>query len=133
MNSDGENHLNETISSLQYVMTYIVIVLFLSAVLIAYLAKVLLVKYLVSPLQLLAQHLEEFPHKDEGKKFLRISAGGLIGALVTAFNRMAEEIDRQKAVLQKKCLPRASKMFVEVGLLLFHLIKMTNFNPFFLL
>lgn len=60
-----------------------------------------LMKYLTAPLRLFARHVEELPHKEGREKFLRISTGGEIGALVASFNRMVAELDQQKEALQK--------------------------------
>ncbi|MCM2358397.1 MAG: PAS domain S-box protein [Geobacteraceae bacterium] len=54
---------------------------------------------IIAPLRLFARHVEELPHKKGEDRFLRIKAGGHIGALVNSFNRMVEELDDQKTAL----------------------------------
>ncbi|HEY6871997.1 MAG TPA: PAS domain S-box protein [Geobacteraceae bacterium] len=60
-----------------------------------------LVTYLTAPLRLFARHVEELPSRDGDEKFLRLSAGGEIGALAACFNGLVAELDRRKEALQK--------------------------------
>ena len=87
-------------SGLHFVVIYIVIVL-LSLVLMAYLGKALLEKRVFAHIRLLARHLAEFPGRAGEEKFLPLTARGEIGALIASFNRMAEEIGRQKEALRE--------------------------------
>lgn len=80
----------------KYFLLSLVPILLITVLILAF-----LLKYLTTPLRVFARHVEELPHKEGSEKLLRIRTSGEIGALVTSFNRMVQELDSQKEAIQK--------------------------------
>ena len=70
-----------------------------------------IIKYLIKPLELFTQHVEDLPQKTGDDRFLDIKTKDEIGTLSLAFNKMVTEIDKRSALERSEELYRTVTEF----------------------